>query len=379
MLVIVSPRARFQIGALWLVFASINAYLMYHVPGRETIPYHLIWASFALLYGLAVWSIRTTYVVFTAITVATGIPLIRHAKAGYIGWEECSEIVLMAVIAGLLVWHVRRGQAARARILAMRDAERAGAARRETATRCASHELRTRLTIARGLTDLIRAQATDSEVRSEAELAITELDKATAATTNLVTLFRMECLPGSRQEVDVDDLVAGVSRRWAIREDRIWRFHAAAGTVSGDPERLEAAMDCLIENAVKFTAEDDDIRLEAVVAPDDAGVVLLSVQDSGIGIPGRDLTRVTELFSTSEAAGDQAGSGLGLAIVRQITESHGGTVLIESELGRGTKVTLRLPRRVSAAARHAARMRPVLSPFPVPAAAGGRPAPEPSI
>ncbi|HKC26477.1 MAG TPA: HAMP domain-containing sensor histidine kinase [Jatrophihabitans sp.] len=345
MLVIDSPLVKRQIATVWVAFFLINTYLMFDMPGRETIPYHLVWASFALLYGLAAWSLKTTYIAFIAITLATGIPLIKHARAGFIGWEECSEIVLMGVIAALLVWHVRRGQAARAGIQAMREAERASSELREIATRCGSHELRTRLAIVRGLTDLIRTNASDAASRANAVLSLEELDKASVTATNLLTLFRIEGPTAAPRDVDLDALVSGISRRWAVRADRLWRFRADAGTVSADPERLEAALDCLIENAVKFTDEDDRIDIEAIPDPTNEHRVLLSVQDSGPGIPEADIGLVTELFGISQAAGEQAGSGLGLAIVKAITESFGGKVIISSAVGQGTKVTLRLPRK----------------------------------
>jgi signal transduction histidine kinase len=242
----------------------------------------------------------------------------------------------------------------------MREAERASSERREIATRCGSHELRTRLAIVRGFTDLIRTHAADAESRANADISLAELDKASVTTTNLLTLFRTEGPATITGHVNLDALVSGISRRWAVREDRLWRFRADAGTVSADAERLEAALDCLIENAVKFTDEDDHIDIEAIPDPSNESLVLISVQDSGPGIPEDDIGRVTELFATSKAAGEQAGSGLGLAIVKAITESFGGQVLISSAMGHGTKVTLRLPRQAGgsprqnqpAAARH---------------------------
>jgi signal transduction histidine kinase len=324
----------------WVIFASVNAALMFALPGRETIPYHLIWVSFVLLYGLANWSRAITWSAFSAITVVTAVPLVKHARAGIIGWEECSEIVLMAVMAALLVWHVNRHQAAQRRLAELRESERERSQNREIATRFGSHELRTRLTIARGFTEFIRDKATDKATRSDTELILTELDKASALTTNLMTFVRVAALP-TLQQVDLDALIDSIVRRWSATVDRVWKSSASAGTVLGDAERLEAALDCLIENAMKFTTATDSISIRAQI---EGTEVVLSVEDSGAGIPADDVDRVTELFHTSSTAGSRAGSGLGLPIVRAIVESRGGRMHVASSVGVGTRVTIRMPR-----------------------------------
>jgi len=340
MLVIVSPRGKAIAAVLWLLFAIPNCILTYRVPGEETIPYHLVWVSFVLVYGLAEWPLKPTLVVFSAIVVVTGIPLIEHARDGVIGWSESSEIVLMAVIAALLMWHVRRAQAAQRRLSALREAERDGAAVRELMTRFGSHELRTRLTIARSAMELIHGEAQDDQVRADAGLAIGELEKALTTATNLLTLVGVDG-PAALRTIDAREVIADVGRRWEIRADRAWQFEAEPFLLEADPDRIEAALDCLIENAVKFTEEYDEIRVEAVMDGSDA---VFRVRDTGAGIPAVDLERITHPFATASTAGSRAGSGLGLAIVRAVAESRGGSVILHSALGEGTEVVVRSPR-----------------------------------
>jgi signal transduction histidine kinase len=340
-----SPRARDALAAAWLVFATVNAVLMYLLPGKETIPYHLIWASFALLYGLFVWPRLATRIVFAAIVVATGVPLVQHARDGIIGWEECSEIVLMAVIAALLVWHVDRAQAARAAMIEFFGAEQIRAGNRELATRFGSHELRTRLSIARGLVELISDTSDQLGIREDAALAVRELDKATALTTSLMTLVRVDGVMAD-ESLDLDELIDAIVRRWKARADRVWTAVPAAGYIRANPERLEAVIDCLIENAVKFTTGGDRICVDAHL---DGRDVVIAVSDTGVGIPDEDIPLVTDLFHTSRNAGERAGNGLGLPIVRAAVESRGGTLRVASRLGEGTTVTIRTPRGTSAA------------------------------
>jgi signal transduction histidine kinase len=357
MLVIDSPRARAVAGGSWLVFAAVNTALMYVIPGEETIPYHLVWVTFVFLYGLGEWPLRLSLAAFFAVVVGTGIPLIKHARDGYIGWEESSEIVLMGIIAALLMWHVRRAQAAQRRLAALRESERHRAQTRELTSRFGSHELRTRLTIARSAVELIRGGAGDAQSRADADLAVSEIDKALTTATHLLTLVRVDG-PANRRRIDVAAMMVELGRRWEIRADRAWAFEADEFSIDGDQDRIEAALDCLIENAVKFTEVYDTIAVEARA---DGADVVFSVSDSGAGIPDEDLGRVTELFETASTAGARAGSGLGLAIVRAVAQSRGGTLETFSTLGRGTKVVMRTPQYPVAAERP---LTPTWSPLP---------------
>lgn len=337
----IGSRPKAALVAVWAVFAGVNVYLTFALPGRETIPYHLVWASFALLYGLCPWPRRATLVVFTVITTATGVALVRHALVGNIGWEECSEIVLMSGIISLLIWHVNRQWAAQARLQALQQADRHRSEQRENAARFGSHEVRTRLTIARGYAQLIADQSAEATVREDAELVVSELVKASALATNLLTLVRV-AEPSAPEPVDVDRMLAEVMRRWSVTADRTWTAQSAVGTVQGDNERLEAVLDCLLENAVRFTGPGDSIAMAADAQGDE---LVLTVRDTGAGIPAADLDTVFEIFRTSSTAGERAGSGLGLAIVKTATEARGGTVSVVSSLGRGSTFTVRLPVR----------------------------------
>lgn len=334
-----SSRDSRPLTAAWLVFASIGLALMFALPGEETIPYHLIWASFALLYGLIRYSQRFTWLMFSTITVSTGVPMIEHAMDGVIGWEECTEIVLMGILVALLIWHVNRQRAAQDRLEQQMALEDRRNRNRETTAQFGSHELRTRLTIARGFVELIRDGTADRRTIEDAGLVIGELDKASALATKLLTLVQVDS-PPQREPMDLDQQIDTIVRRWQATAGRRWRSTSAVGVVLGDEARVEAALDCLIENAVKFTDEDDEI---AVQTWREDGVILISVIDSGAGIPAADLGRITEVFQTGSSAGERAGSGIGLAIVRTIAEARGGCLQVSSAEGHGTRFTLRLP------------------------------------
>jgi signal transduction histidine kinase len=109
------------------------------------------------------------------------------------------------------------------------------------------------------------------------------------------------------------------------------------------PFYLEAALSNLLANAVKYTPDGGDIRLE--LKPDGENVhVVLS--DTGIGIPRDEQPRLfEEFFRASNARGSvKDGSGLGLAMVKQVVDRHGGRIWVESQEGRGSAFHILLPR-----------------------------------
>jgi two-component system, cell cycle sensor histidine kinase DivJ len=113
-------------------------------------------------------------------------------------------------------------------------------------------------------------------------------------------------------------------------------------TMQADRRALKQSLINLLSNAIKFTLSEGRVTLRA---REDGGAVVLSVADTGVGIPEKDLARIGKPFEQVE--GDMArlhkGTGLGLSLVKSIAELHGGAMTIESALGDGTTVTLRLP------------------------------------
>ena len=112
--------------------------------------------------------------------------------------------------------------------------------------------------------------------------------------------------------------------------------------VLGDRRQLVSAVHSLVENAVTYSDEGGEVVLDTRAA---GSWVEITVSDSGIGIPARDLERIFERFYRVDRARarDTGGTGLGLAIVRHVAGNHGGEVRVQSQEGRGSTFTLRLP------------------------------------
>jgi signal transduction histidine kinase len=323
---------------LWFAFACVNFVLMFRFPGAETVPFHFVWLSLALVYGLAPWRLRTMVVVLAVVGVATLAALLHHARAGYIAFEEVTEVPLMSAIFLAMVWHVRRRQVALQEVQRLAAIERGRAAARDMFVRLASHEIRTPLTVVRGYTELIRSQA-DPQTVEDAAIVLDELDKLDRTTRRLVTLIGMDTT-ATNVETDLDQLLERTARRWELAATRAWRVEAAAGSLAVDPERLEVALDCLLENAVKYSEDGDAITLRGSRGD---GVVDIEVADGGRGIPPDEVDAVLDIGVRGSNAGDRGGTGLGLAVVQRVVRVRGGTVAVRSTLGEGTVFTLQLP------------------------------------
>lgn len=111
----------------------------------------------------------------------------------------------------------------------------------------------------------------------------------------------------------------------------------------GDERRLTQILLNLLSNAVKFTPE--GAKVEVTAKTDDGGGIVITVEDTGIGIPPGELAHVMEPFRQVEGylSGKYPGTGLGLTIANALTQLHDGELRMESELGRGTKVEVHLP------------------------------------
>ena len=118
--------------------------------------------------------------------------------------------------------------------------------------------------------------------------------------------------------------------------------------VVGDPDELRTAVSNLLDNAVKYSP--DGIHISVELESSEQERVVLRVRDRGVGIPQQELKRIFKRFyrATQRPVAQVKGTGLGLFIVRAIARKHGGRVFAQSEgAGKGTTVTLELPRRVA--------------------------------
>jgi two-component system sensor histidine kinase SenX3 len=224
----------------------------------------------------------------------------------------------------------------------------------------ASHELKTPAAAIQAAAETIRSAANDDLEAVPRFARQLELDahRLSRIVADLLDLSRLEA--GS-------DLSEGLRLQTVVREEaqRFREPAAQAGltltvdapdvpAVRGSARDLSLLVRNLIDNAIRYTKRGGLVSVRIAAAEDH---VRLTVSDEGVGIPSRDLPRVFERFYRVDRARsrDTGGTGLGLSIVKHVTENHGGTVQVASELGRGTTFEVRLPTLVGQGDRTRAR------------------------
>jgi signal transduction histidine kinase len=319
---------------------------MFTLTQYETVPFHFVWVSLSLVYGVRLWAPRTTWASLGAVSLLTGGALLWDVTRtpGGPGLDEMAEVPLMAAMFVAMVWHARRELSARGEVQRLVESQQRLLEREREFVRDASHELRTPITIARGHAELIVKAYPGQQAAADARVILDELDRLARLSERLLVLAAAEH-PNflHRSPVSVEDLLESLARRWVGTAARRWRVEAeGGGTVLADRERLEAAVDALVENAVKFTREGAGI---AIRARSEDGQVIIEIQDQGEGIPPEQRAAIFERFARIERdrARDRGGTGLGLALVKAIVEAHGGAVSVDSQPGRGSTFTVRLP------------------------------------
>ena len=211
-----------------------------------------------------------------------------------------------------------------------------------------SHEFRTALTGIQGFSELIRDGGLESdEVRAYGGYIFNDADRVNRLIGDMLDLDRMESGRMSMRTTDVDIndvLMEAISRAApsAVSAEFKSDLDPRLPIVAGDRDRLIQVVSNLVNNAVKYSPEGGTITLSSRV---DGRFVLISVTDTGIGIPPEEIAHVFERFRRvrSGAAQSIPGTGLGLTIVKQIVEMHGGKIWVESALGNGSSFHFTVP------------------------------------
>ncbi len=214
----------------------------------------------------------------------------------------------------------------------------------------ASHELRTPLAAIIGYVETL--QEGDGEIdtptaRKFLGIIEREAQRLQALVSDLMSLSRVEAEKHDLPTTPID-LAALVERaaRDAAGPQRLDRLHLdldAAPVVLGDVQQLEQVVRNLVDNAMKYGAIDAPVQVTLDLAQGD--LARIAVQDEGEGIATEHIPHLTRRFYRTDPGRSRAsgGTGLGLAIVKHIVERHRGRLDITSELGKGTRVVVRIP------------------------------------
>ncbi|MCA9511679.1 MAG: ATP-binding protein [Myxococcota bacterium] len=230
---------------------------------------------------------------------------------------------------------------------AMTDRIRAGVDRMRRFSADAAHELRTPVTLMRNRIEAAADAPRDAE-RDQAllERTLEDIDHLSSTIRAMLRLAHSEAgVEFERlRRVSLRELAEGVVEFFEpLALDAEVSLALAAPddvVVVGDPTWLHQLFANLVDNAIKFTPAGGSVVVS--IAQQGAQAVA-DVSDTGIGIPAHERERVFEAFRRVDGSASRTGSGLGLPLAREIARAHGGEIELESEVGRGSVLRVRLP------------------------------------
>ena len=353
-----APPARIRLQRLrpmapdiaWAVFVGLNLVAMRLLSNWQTVPFLAIWVSLTVVYGFRLWRLQPTILTWAAVTLATGGIIFVQVLKGQQDADYLAEVPLIALMFLVMVWHGRRRLAAtQERLTAMEQVQRISQEnlrlleQQRQFLQDASHELGTPITVALGHAELIERAATDQAVAADARVVTGELARLRRLTNRLLLLasagtpdfLHLAPVPADSLVLDALERWGNIPRRWRLGE-------VAEATVLGDTDRLVAALDALLENAVAHTEPGDTIEVTVRL---EGGNAILAVTDSGCGIPPTELDRIFRRFTRAQPgrSREAGGFGLGLPIVQAIAEAHHGSVRVHSASGEGSTFEMVIP------------------------------------
>lgn len=222
-----------------------------------------------------------------------------------------------------------------------------------------SHEFRTPLTLIMGQIDSMRAAAAETKLKTKLDMAWRNAQQLLRLINQLLDLSKLEA---GRMELRAvyDNIVPLLQRLTnsfeslaALKRVQL-RFDSASEEIKiyYEPEKIEKIMHNLLSNALKFTPEGGKVSVQLSVISNQLSAklitdhwLLITIRDTGIGIPEEHLPHVFDRFYQvdSSATREHEGTGIGLALTKELVELHGGEISATSEEGFGTTFVVRLP------------------------------------
>jgi signal transduction histidine kinase len=214
-----------------------------------------------------------------------------------------------------------------------------------------SHELKTPLTLIRlyGETLQLKENLTNAEKKDCYEIITKESERLSHLINNVLDFSRIEM---GRKEFDLkegrlQDVITDTLESYRYHlEKKGFVIHSDIASdlpeMNFDGEAIASVLINLLSNVMKFSPSEKEVTVKLFR---DNGNAVLQVADKGIGISQKEIPKIFERFYQSEnkGASEARGSGLGLTLVKHIIEAHGGKIEVESEVGKGSMFTVRIP------------------------------------
>lgn len=212
-----------------------------------------------------------------------------------------------------------------------------------------SHEIQSPLTSIQGFSQALREENIPAETR-EKYLSIIEKEsrRLSGLSKQLLTLSFLDSEMNEDELVTIDlsgqlkEVVAATEFQWREKDMTI-ELDVQSYVVQGDPRLLQQVWMNLLTNAIHYSDSDGTILIRTIKRREG---IIVTVKDDGIGIEQSEIPLIFERFYKADKARTRTdnSTGLGLAIVKKIVELHGGTITVTSELGKGSEITVFLPK-----------------------------------
>ncbi len=208
-----------------------------------------------------------------------------------------------------------------------------------------SHDLRTPLTVVLGHAELLQSSCRDEDAHPHIEAIRIGAERMATLIENLVEVARLEGgrIELQKEPIRIDEFLPAFLHQSSAALDvsRVFLdIPPKLPPASADPSKLERILANLLTNALKYSLPDSPVEI-AVRGEGDQ--LLISVRDRGDGIAPEDLPHIFRRFHRPTMGRAAGGVGLGLYITRSLVEAHGGSIRVESELGKGSVFTFSLP------------------------------------
>jgi two-component system heavy metal sensor histidine kinase CusS len=212
-----------------------------------------------------------------------------------------------------------------------------------------AHELRTPISNIRGETEVtLTRPRTLQDYRNVIESIAAECERLSDIVDNLLFLARAD---GVDRQIERNVFAArpaiekiAAYYRTIAEERGISITNKGEGEIYADALLFDRALSNLLDNALRFTPDGGKVTIATETKPDRTE---LAVEDTGCGIPSHHLPHICDRFYQVDSSRSSQGTGLGLALVKSITDLHGGSVAVASEVNRGTTVTLTFPAKMA--------------------------------
>ena len=215
-----------------------------------------------------------------------------------------------------------------------------------------AHDLRTPLTSIRGYLETVVMK--DDKLNREERLCLIETAlKNSEHMSSLIseifefTKFEDKSKKLKRDTFQATDLLNDIFERFIPQADKkqiqfTKKLEPVLGTIQADRKLLDRALSNLVNNAIYYTRDGNDVEIQALRR---SGKLVIQIRDQGVGIPEEELEHIFDRFYrvAKDRSRTTGGTGLGLAITKTILDAHNGTIRIESKLEEGTLVTVELP------------------------------------